>query len=202
MTAKRRRDKELANKTGACVRLGWTRSEFDRFAREGMPVVRRAEHKGREWLVDLAEVRRWLEGRRREAARRRRDAEERRREALEREAIRAREGREDTRRWLAEQRRRNQETYARDAAYRVCRSLACEDLGFPWASAMPADVAARFREDWPEGPPAWWECPPGMLAAMVGAAYSDAPGGPYPDWRGFWPEPHHPGRPWPWRRAA
>ena len=71
------------NKGECCRQFKWTRHEFDRRVREGMPVVEAAANKGREWRVSLAAVKRWLREREEEAAERQRRYEERRRQEQE-----------------------------------------------------------------------------------------------------------------------
>ena len=116
------------SKTECCRRFGWTRYQFDLHVTAGMPVVEAAGHKGAEWRIDPAAVRRWLAERAAEqAARRRRVAayhEERRREAERAaEALRARERQRERARREAE-RRREAEWLEREAGRKTERWLA------------------------------------------------------------------------------
>ena len=209
---------EPVNKTGCCRRFGWSRYEFDKNAAAGMPVLRAAAHKGDEWVVDPAAVRRWLARREaEEAERRRRVAEyrqERRREAervvrarwererAEREAERAREEA-----WRRE--REERERGGRlDRAYEVCRRLAYEDYGSPKGAFHPNgrprfahEDHPGFMADWPFARPPRWLPPPGMLEAVAGEPACRPYDYREPDWRRWWPG-YVPGRPWPWRSEA
>jgi phage terminase Nu1 subunit (DNA packaging protein) len=78
-----RKPPRTVNKGECCRHFRWTRHEFDRKVREGMPVVEAAANKGREWRVSLAAVSRWLRMKEKEAAERRRRYEERRRQEQE-----------------------------------------------------------------------------------------------------------------------
>ncbi len=78
-----RKPPRTVNKGECCRHFRWTRHEFDRKVREGMPVVEAAANKGREWRVSLAAVSRWLRMKEEEAAERRRRYEERRRQEQE-----------------------------------------------------------------------------------------------------------------------
>ena len=78
-----RKPPRTVNKGECCRRFGWTRHEFDRKVREGMPIVEAAANKGREWRVSLAAVSRWLRMKEEEAERRRRYEERRRQEQEE-----------------------------------------------------------------------------------------------------------------------
>jgi phage terminase Nu1 subunit (DNA packaging protein) len=78
-----RKPPRTVNKGECCRQFRWTRHEFDRKVREGMPVVEAAANKGREWRVSLAAVSRWLRMKEKEAAERRRRYEERRRQEQE-----------------------------------------------------------------------------------------------------------------------
>ena len=78
-----RKPPRTVNKGECCRRFGWTRHEFDRKVREGMPVVEAAANKGCEWRVNIAAVSRWLRMKEKEAAERRRRYEERRRQEQE-----------------------------------------------------------------------------------------------------------------------
>jgi phage terminase Nu1 subunit (DNA packaging protein) len=51
---------ELVNKARCCALLGWTRQQFDQYAREGMPTVEQPSDKGGEYKVHMGEVARWL----------------------------------------------------------------------------------------------------------------------------------------------
>jgi hypothetical protein len=48
------------SKTGCCHHLGWTRYQFDLNVTASTPVIEPAAHKGGEWKVDLAAVRKWV----------------------------------------------------------------------------------------------------------------------------------------------
>ena len=78
-----RKPPRTVNKGECCRRFGWTRHEFDRKVREGMPVVEAAANKGHEWRVNIAAVSRWLREREAEAAERQRRYEARRRQEQE-----------------------------------------------------------------------------------------------------------------------
>jgi phage terminase Nu1 subunit (DNA packaging protein) len=79
-----RKPPRTVNKGECCRRFGWTRHEFDRKVREGMPIVEAAANKGREWRVSLAAVSRWLRMKEKEAAERRRQEQEELERALAR----------------------------------------------------------------------------------------------------------------------
>jgi phage terminase Nu1 subunit (DNA packaging protein) len=78
-----RKPPRTINKGECCRQFKWTRHEFDRKVREGMPVVEAAANKGREWRVNIAAVSRWLREREAEAAERQRRYEARRRQEQE-----------------------------------------------------------------------------------------------------------------------
>jgi phage terminase Nu1 subunit (DNA packaging protein) len=78
-----RKPPRTVNKGECCRHFRWTRHEFDRKVREGMPVVEAAANKGREWRVNIAAVSRWLREREAEAAERQRRYEARRRQEQE-----------------------------------------------------------------------------------------------------------------------
>jgi hypothetical protein len=134
MRARARRKGERVNKGRCCAAFGWTRYEFDKHVAAGMPYVEAAAYKGGERVVDLAEVRAWLEERERrdgEYWRRRREEDERRRRALaEAEAARCealrRAERERGERLEAERHAREKARLL-DRAYRICELLARAD---------------------------------------------------------------------------
>ncbi len=214
--------RERLTKTECCRRFGWTRYEFDKNAAAGMPVLEAAAHKGAEWRVDPAAVRRWLARRAAEEAERRRRfaqyCEERRREAeravrarWEREAAqeRARRAAERAREEAWRREREERERGRRlDRAYRICRGLAYEDYGSPKGASFPNgrprfahEDHPGFMADWPFGRPPRWLPPPEMLEAVEAEPAVIPYGYREPDWRRWWPG-YAPGRPWPWRDDA
>ena len=122
----RAKPSERVTKTECCRRFGWTRYQFDLNVTAGMPVVEAAGHRGAEWRIDPAAVRRWLAERAAEqAARRRRAAayhEECRREA-ERVVVA---------KWEREQARERARRYSWDAVtdqYEALLKRVCEMSG-------------------------------------------------------------------------
>jgi hypothetical protein len=214
MSAERDR---LLTKSGCCTRFGWTRYEFDKNVTDGMPVVAAAGHKGSEWKVDPAAVRRWLARREAEKAAQRRRTEEYLEECRRKadRVVQARWEREQACR-AAEQARQEawlRECEARergrrlDRAYRVCRRLAYEDYGSPKGAFFPNgqprfahEDHPGFMADWPFERPAWWLPPPEMLAAIEAEPVSKPYGYQEPDWR-QWAPRYVPGRAWPWRNG-
>src|SRR5918997_1115560 len=51
---------ELVNKARCCALLGWTRQQFDAYAREGMPVTEQPNDKGGEYKLFAGAAVAWL----------------------------------------------------------------------------------------------------------------------------------------------
>ena len=213
--------REFATKAAICREHGWSRYQFDLLVNEGMPVVAGAEHKGCEWQMDSAAVRRWLRERKaREELRRRHAAQQAaewraREEALAAERLRSEREQQNKRRRfeearVAEIKRRGPEEQERrllDECYSACFRQALHQSGVPLGPGWTErPQALAFFKEWPNGAhggrPSWWLPPPGLREAVLAdrgkpRIASDGE----PDYSHLIPA-YRPGQPWPWRMEA